>query len=563
MATLACVRLASWFRTGSAWLWGMVLLALVATAMRVHNAFALPKHQGFDASWNWEYIELLTRSWRLPAPHEGWSTGHPPLFYYASALLARGMDGAGVESTTTAIRLASAVVGLIAVAAAVWLVRRFDPERRKRVFLAAALLLFLPVHVYMSAMLSEEILASSLVSLALVGVCVDLARRPPLPGALARFAGWGLLAGLALLTKLSGLLAVAAVGGALLVDGLRRRQLSRALALAASFGVVAGVVGGWPYVRNLVSFGYLYPHDLPVHERIHSMPPGDRALSDYLRIPASTLLDPRAIEPRLVYSVWGTTYATLWYDAQRHFLPRESGAATRLGTAMLTLALLPTLAFGVGLARGVRRAWATPDGPDTLFLLLVALTLAGYVLFTWRNPWYATLKGSYMLGLIVPFTWYTSEVLADWTRGAGLRQWLVWASLTALLTLSALVFSYDLVMEKQEKDPGFRWRENLPPPRPGVAPARGQGSAPARVAQPLECATRPQRGQLACGAPRQVQTHHALAPGDPGRLAPAPLVGALGDAVEEAELLVEAQAGLALERRGSLGVPAVAVLPGA
>jgi len=558
VATLVCVTLASWFRQSSAWLWGMLGLALVATGMRIHNAFALPKHWGFDANWNWEYIERLTGSWRLPAPHEGWSMGHPPLFYYASAALARGLDGASVESIGIAIRLASAAFGLVAVAGAVWLVGRLDPGAAKRAFLAAGLLLFLPVHVYMSAMVGEEILASSLVSLALVGVAVDLASHPPLRPALWRMAGWGALAGLAMLTKLSGVLAIVAVGGALLLDGLRRRQLGRAVALAASFGLVAGTLGGWPFVRNLVSFGYLYPHDLPVHERIHSMPPGDRTLSDYLRVPASTLLDPRAIEPRLVYSVWGTTYATIWYDAHRHVLPREDRAATGLGTALLTLALLPTLAFGVGLVRGLRRAWAAPGGPDTLFLLLVALTLAGFVLFTWRNPWYATVKGSYMLGLLVPFAWYTSEVLADWTRGAGLRQGLVWTALAALLTISALAFSFGLVLEKTDRGPGFLWWENMPPPR--TAAPSPAASVPSGVAQPLEGAGRPQGGQLPRRAPGEVQAHDPLAARHPGGTGPSLALGALGHAVEEPELLVEAEPALVLERRGALGMAPVGVL---
>lgn len=538
----------------------MLLLALVGAAMRIHNAFAFPKHWGFDANWNWEYIERLTHSWVLPAPHEGWSMGHPPFFYYAAALLARGMDGASVESKTIAIRLAVAATGLGAIACAVWLVRSFAPEARKRAFLAAALLLFLPVHVYMSAMLGEEVVAASLASLAVVGVSVDLVRRPPLPRVLWRSAGWGLIAGLALLTKLSALLAVGAVGLALLVDGLRRRELQRAVFVAACFGLVAGVVGGWPYARNLLSFGYLYPHDLSVHERMHSMPPGDRALSDYLRLPAATLLDPRAIQPQLVYSVWGTTYATLWYDAHRHLLPRDSRETTQLGTAMLTLALLPTLAFGVGLVRGLRRAWATPDGPDTLFLLLVALTLAGYVLFTWRNPWYATLKGSYLLAMLVPFAWYTSEVLADWTGGKGLRPALVWAALAALFTLSMLVFSFGLVLEKTDKGPGFRWWEIETPPRTSAQPPLAGGSILSGVTQPLEGAGRTQGRQLAHGSPGEVKAHHALAARHAGGVVPAALLGALGHAVKEPELLLEPEATLALKRRRPFGVSAVGVL---
>ena len=51
----------------------MILLVLVAGAMRANNASVYQLHWGFDAPWNWEYVEHLTRTWELPAPHAGWS----------------------------------------------------------------------------------------------------------------------------------------------------------------------------------------------------------------------------------------------------------------------------------------------------------------------------------------------------------------------------------------------------------------------------------------------------------------------------------------------------------
>ena len=45
------------------------------------------------------------------------------------------------------------------------------------------------------------------------------------------------------------------------------------------------------------------------------------------------------------------------------------------------------------------------------------LTLAGYAAYTWLNPWYATVKGGYLLGLALPFGFLASEVLVDWGSG--------------------------------------------------------------------------------------------------------------------------------------------------
>ena len=463
-------------RGSSAFVAGVILLALVAGAMRANNASVYQLHWGFDAPWNWEYVEHLTHTWELPAPHEGWSYAQPPLFFYGSAVLARAMDGASKRDVTRAIRGVSSGVGLLAIALAVFYVARAAPGDPKRWFLAAGLLLFLPAHIYMSAMLSQEILVSALISATVVGTALQLGRAPDSRHALRNVAGLGVVGGLAVLTKLTAALVVLAVCLAWVLDGLRRRHWKRGLACALVFGSVATLVGSGYYVRNLVQFGYLYPHDLPVHARIHTMPPGERSVGDYLRVPIATFTDPQVLNRDLVESVWGTTYTTLWFDGHRIVLPRSERAITHLGTAMLLLALVPSVAFAVGLWRGLRRAIAKPGGVDTLFLLLVALTLAGYVLFTWRNPWYATVKGSYLLGLLVPFGYYASEVLSDWTRGPGLRSFFVWSSLSALLVLCITVFTLEMVFVKTDSGPGFDWKKHYP--EYSMEGARAAGSVP-------------------------------------------------------------------------------------
>ncbi|MFP8873120.1 MAG: hypothetical protein VCB42_01000, partial [Myxococcota bacterium] len=75
-------------------------------------------------------------------------------------------------------------------------------------------------------------------------------------------------------------------------------------------------------------------------------------------------------------------------------------------------------------------------------LLLCGITVIGYIVFTWGNPWFASVKASYLLGLSVPFAYYTSEVLADWTRGSGLRSGLACGTLAALLIAVLVVFTY-------------------------------------------------------------------------------------------------------------------------
>ena len=209
--------------------------------------------------------------------------------------------------------------------------------------------------------------------------------------------------------------------------------------------LVSSGVGGWFYARNLVEYGYLYPYDLPVHAEMHLQEPGERSVLDYVYVPLSTFTDSVSLGPDLLHSVWGGTYVTLWFDGHRHFLPPKGPRVQRMGTVVLLLALLPTLAFLIGVGSGIRRTVSRSGEPDLPLLLLVGVTLAGYVLFTWRNPWFSTVKGTYLLGAMLPFAFYASETLARWTAGRGVRSVATWTALAALAILVTLAFTYRLI----------------------------------------------------------------------------------------------------------------------
>lgn len=424
-------------------------LALVAVAIRVHNALHYPPDWGFDASFSWQYIYSLTRDWSLPPPEAGWSTSDPPLFYYASAAVMRGLAALGArDAVVYALPLLSALEGLGIVALAVALARRESPADPLRAALAGLLLLFLPAHLHMSSMVNEEMLVALLTSCAVFALAVR--ER----SGLGRAAAVGLASGLALLTKLSGAIAVATAALTYAADGVKPGRRARAAACTAAVLVVALLAGGWFPARSLLATGSPQPIGLPAHVGMLALPPGERGLGDYLHVPLAVFRDPQLLNPDLLRSVWGSTFVTVWFDGHRYFLPRESRAVSRLGSVTLLLALLPTAAFAAGLARGVRRLRRGRGAADLPLLLLTGLTLAGYAFYTWRNPWFAVVKGTSLLGLCLPFSFYASETLAAWLRGRH-RGWLI-AALLALAFCVALSCTFDFVFEKTEVS-GLPW----------------------------------------------------------------------------------------------------------
>ena len=119
------------------WQIALGVAAIAGLAIRLNNALVYPIDMGYDALGNWAYIELLLDSWRLPAPDQGWSTAHPPLFYYMAALVSHAVSGVvGVmskPSSVQAIRLVTAASGLFGVWLAVHLVRRDSTADGERV----------------------------------------------------------------------------------------------------------------------------------------------------------------------------------------------------------------------------------------------------------------------------------------------------------------------------------------------------------------------------------------------------------------------------------------------
>jgi hypothetical protein len=440
----------------------LALLALLGagTLLRAWNLFHYPVSMGFDAEGNWDYIALLSADWHLPAPGESWSTAHPPFFYALGAGIGRLLDGGSKEAIARITVGLCSALGLVAIAAVAAYERRQSPDGARRSLLAAALLLFLPVHLYMSTMLSEEILVTALVSLALIGLAQELARPAEGRSDLLRPALLGVVAGLGLLTKLSAVLPIAAGAMALLAEG-PRRGWSRALRSTLSFGGAAALVGGWFYLRSLIVFGYLYPHGLPIHAEMLEMPPGSRTLVDYAYLPLAAFGAAQASDPPLLHSVWGGLWVSLWFDSHRHFLPLRAPGLEAAARALLVLGLVPGAAFAVGLVRGARRALRAGSGPDRLLVGTTVLLLAGFVAFTWRNPWFTTVKASFLLGLSAPYAIYASDTLAGWMRAGPWRRRTLGTALGLLCAASALTFSYHAVFSKHDY-PGTEWRNGRP-----------------------------------------------------------------------------------------------------
>jgi hypothetical protein len=343
---------------------------------------------------------------RLPHPTEGWSTFHPPLYYVVASVVWAVLKPLGPGAILLGVRALGVVLGLAAALVTHVLVRRLGGGRDVA-FVATALVLFVPC-VQMSAIMEgNEAFAAGVAALGLPSLLALQDDPRNLRAALMT----GLFAGLAAISKYSGLaLAVACVVPFLRLD-VDRPMLRALLALGFVFVVIAGPV----YGRNALVAGSPFPmtrtHE-PMYtaERVQIIRP--RRALDYVIVYLDNFRRPSVFQlPRIppsfrnrnraMTSVPGLLYASFWYDPFAHRIPlRYHRDGVRSGPTLLALGLVPTLLMIAGLLAGVWRSLRHRlRAPETPLVVMALAGTAMLVLHTWMAQSTASVKGSYLLQL--------------------------------------------------------------------------------------------------------------------------------------------------------------------
>ncbi len=388
-----------------AWLAAAGAVALVAAAVRVHNAFVFPPLDDPDGPGHVLSV-LALREGALPSP-TSWSGFHPPLYHAAGALLwALAPEAIPVH---VLLRLLSGAAGFAAVLVLWRALRTLAPEPDAAS--VAAFVLGVPVFAITTSTLGNETTGALFVSLVLARL---MRVREPGRDAWRHALGTAGLLALALLSKATGFLALAV---AVATYALRHRQRPRrALACALLVGIVPVALAAPHYLRiaaaargeplAFVSGAGLSP-DLAL--MMSRQPPGERSLGDYGYVPIAVLVAPNYQVSGLVRSVPGLFYASVWADAHDVFLgPVFSRALLAQGpvssrvleaqAVSAILGLLPSALVLVGAVRLVRRR----DPRNFAPLLFAALLLGSALRYTWILPQFSAVKASYLLPAALP-----------------------------------------------------------------------------------------------------------------------------------------------------------------
>jgi len=423
LGAIAALGFAEW--RGATWRrWLLPLGAFAWVALFVANLRSLDGLTGFDVAHHVRYLEIVMSTGSVPSPSDGIQTYQPPLFYLLCAAWLRGLGlWPGSEASVIALRGLGLALGTLNLVGLVGCVRLVFPGRDAALALALLFGAALPLHLVLFQAFSNEVLVATLSTMTLWALLWSLRR-----GSLTVWhgLGLGLLAGAALLSKLSALVLVPVVLGVLVLQGVRQQVV-----LSCLFGMI--LTAGWYYVGVAIEFGtpFLGNWDSRVGF-VWWQDPGFRAPGAYLKF-GHALSDPWFAG---FDSVWDGLYSTLFADGlvsgepNRLLGPPWNHGLARVG---VWLGLIPTALIALGVVRGVRSLAARPNARGLALAGLGVAIAVAFVLMTLRVPAYAQAKANYLtpgLGVLAVALAAGFESARERSRGLGralAAGMLVWA----------------------------------------------------------------------------------------------------------------------------------------
>ena len=417
-AIAVCVIAAYWrWNPAKVSLCLLVLIVLLWVALFANNLPALPRLIGFDVDGHLEYIQLLLNNRRLPLPFEGFETYHPPLYYVLSALLLGATslsvnDDAGV----LLLRLQGLAFGIANILLVWAALGRLFPERPQKRMMGLTLAAFVPPSLLLTQFVSNEFLAATLVTAAFY-LCLRLLQSSN--PSLLLFLGVGGCLGLALLTKVTTVLAVPCIFGAIAYRFLVKSRpgaslkvteektggggtllYAQALLRFCAMVGICGLVAGWYYVRVWHYAGTPLVGDQSGPFHIWQ-DPGYRTSAFYFRF-GSALAYP-------FYSGFKSfadgINSTLWGDGLtggNTGLPFTTPWNLPCMAVGYWFALVPTFLVAIGLLVLLRRAIREQRAEWIMFLAFLGIGVFALTTQSIKVPTYSMMKAFYLMSEILP-----------------------------------------------------------------------------------------------------------------------------------------------------------------
>lgn len=406
----------------------LVLLGL-GTGLRLLLFWANPPDNAYDN--HFEPINFIIQYGFIPPKAACWECYHPPLFYYISAKIGLILLGFGVSEyhLLKALQFLSSLFG-IANLGVIYLVLKRLPISNFSRLITFGTICFLPVHLYMSAIHSNDTVTYFFVSLCIYLALVAADKNFPYSILIIL----SIVLSLTLLTKYTALVILPTIG-IIFVSAIFRPKLVSHKRLFSSLIITMFVpilILGQQVYSNVQSYGKPFPMNIDFFPKKTDQIPG-KELSFFTFNPWAAIKTP-ILSPENVKSFWTVIYGRMWFDMEPKFLyftdnnpewwkkyfdylhgknpvwPGVELSTTTIlqGSALIALGLVPLLLMIYGgfscLRKILDKTEKYAQGTKlSMFPILFACNTVGIVLFTAKYPVFSFMKASYFLNSLPAF----------------------------------------------------------------------------------------------------------------------------------------------------------------
>jgi len=376
------------------WFWIIVLVIVF-----INNITQVPFNVGFDADGHIEYIQYIFENKKVPLADEGWEMYQPPLFYILSAIVlwATRLFYNGMYSLYS-LKLIPLLAGIGQICLVYFACRILYAKNLIAQAVAVSIAALMPMNIYLFHYISNELLCAFLTGLLLLLTMIFI-RFEVLK--VRHFCLLGLVFGLALITKLTAIVAFAAVFIVLFYKLVfeQKQRLSRVVLYFGAMLLVAFVICGGFYVRNQLHFGKVFVANWDQQATGFEwwQEPGYHTSRYFFRF-GRVFVNPYYAG---FYSLFDSLYSTFWGDGYRG---GGGNICWNYGfmSMVYILAIPASVLFLLGLFRAFGRL-ANSDG-KLWFLILGSVFLGFYsiVYMNLRIAYYSLAKSFFALFALMP-----------------------------------------------------------------------------------------------------------------------------------------------------------------
>ena len=442
-----------------------LFLFCAGAVLRLLLCWVNPPQNAFDN--HYEPIFLILQTGAIPAKDACFQCYHPPVFYWISAIIG-DMAVSGGMTPPHIVKLLQFVCcfyGIATLGVCYLILKRF-PLSAFSSAIAFGAICFLPRHIYMSAMNSNDTISYLCVAISIYLIIVALERKlAPL-----RLVLLSIVLTVTVFTKYTAFAVLPAVLAAVLWAYHVRLVVSRKqlwLSILAVFALPLSVLGGY-IAANVKHYHSPLPWNVSLYDPSVHRPRDPEPISFVSFKPWEDVVTP-ILAPGKLHSFWTMLYSGMWFDTEPYFLsfldangdwwqhyyswyrgeepfpgrnPSLSRWTTLSAAGLILLGLVPLALVLIGGFLCVSGKWkslfkASPAhrASLSLFPVLLGFNIAGIIALTMRLPVYNSIKPSYLLNAMPAFMIFIALGVMLLEKNKILRR----TTLVALGTLFALV----------------------------------------------------------------------------------------------------------------------------